>query len=614
MKKEKIKDLFDVALEGIEYIDAVLHDEAKEDPLIWEILGHLHEIAQLLETTLQNETDLLHQVVLYSGNVQASIEDTWKDHSLLARIFRLEIRPFVLEMKKLWELATNVLQNKETVTSYRQDIMQQITTMHNADPKPYKYDVSILLLAYNKLEYTRQAVESIFQYTDFSKGNIEFITLNNGSDDGTREYFESLPHTKKINLKHNIIGTFAYTHVLDGKYFIGFSNDVVATQHWLDNLLAAMQSDDHIAIAVPVCNENTISNYQEVPIPYRNTFNDMDKMQVFAAAYNHQNPMLWEDRSQLMPFIAIMRSDLIPFCAADPMYTKYEFIDDDMSTLFRRAGWRQLLLRDTFMHHFGGVTLSEGRRNKKNNFLEAMRRVYYEKWGVDAWDSRGIFPNMSECLEHDMRSDGDRVLMLEPRFGDFSCSVVNLYRRQGLSVQITAAVFDSHYLPDTNYLYDAVIKASSIDDVLQQTKESYHLISTGCYLDELPIDDVIAALEKLYALLEPNGILLLPVRNCSSAYEIWNLTHVGAWETYTGLNEVRRFSGISLTKLLTVIRKHPFLQNCYAQGMTFLEEDERYVKELLPILTAHTDDRAGIENSLQYRMVFLKIFKRESTI
>ena len=84
-------------------------------------------------------------------------------------------------------------------------------------------------------------------------------------------------------------------------------------------------------------------------------------MQAFAAAYNELDPRRWEERSQLMPFLAILRTDLYRIGLLDPIYTRGEFIDDDMSTLLRRTGWRQILMKDTFMHHFGGVTLGAGR-------------------------------------------------------------------------------------------------------------------------------------------------------------------------------------------------------------------------------------------------------------
>ena len=58
--------------------------------------------------------------------------------------------------------------------------------------------VSLVVLAYNNVKYTRECVESIYRHS--SQLNFELITVNNGSTDGTEEYFSSLPHKKKGQL------------------------------------------------------------------------------------------------------------------------------------------------------------------------------------------------------------------------------------------------------------------------------------------------------------------------------------------------------------------------------------------------------------------------------
>lgn len=69
------------------------------------------------------------------------------------------------------------------------------------------------------MEYTKKAVESIYKYTDFEKLNVELITVNNGSTDGTEEYFNSLPNEKKINFKHNMLGNNVSMYSIEGEYW-----------------------------------------------------------------------------------------------------------------------------------------------------------------------------------------------------------------------------------------------------------------------------------------------------------------------------------------------------------------------------------------------------------
>ena len=604
MTQEQMRDVLDLSVEAADYLVAAA-ERGVGDMEVAEVLGNLREIAVLIEREFINTQGGRRQIYLYAKNVQASVDDLLAHPALCRRIVSSEIRPFVMEMQRLWMLDTEVLATQEGRRSYRQDVMERARALHQAVPKEYKYDVSILLLAYNKLDYTKRAAESILQYTDFSKGNIELILLNNGSEDGTREYFESLPYTKIINLRHNILGTFSYIHLLEGKYFVGFSNDVVATPHLLYHLLACMESDDRIAIAVPTCNEDSISNYQGIPVPYPNAFEGMAAMQAFAAEYNHLNPAFWEERSQLMPFLAIVRTELQNMAAADPVFTRAEFVDDDLSTTLRRSGWRQVLLKDTFMHHFGGVTLGEGRKNEAGNALVEMRRVYYEKWGVDAWNSRGGFCGTEIVERWHAISANERVLVLEPRFGDLACDLFNIYRRSGHTPHMTAAVFDERYLRDTDYLFDETVAVRHIGDIPAQGR--YDVISAGCYLDELPLGNVVADLERLYELLAPNGVLLLPVRNPSCAYEMDAVMRTGMRDVYSGAGEVKPYVSISDLQLLQAIHEHPRM-NRYKMHTISFREDVALAERMKPLLrgdeTAVSDQLAR----LSIRMFFLGIF------
>ena len=605
MNEMQIRNLLAVSADGADYLARTggIRDDAAED-----ILANLRQIAALIEEETQEKEGVFHRIHLYAKNIQASIDDIHARPDCYERIVRMEIRPFVTEMRQLWLMEAEYFSSEEGRDTYAACLMEKMEELHNLTPVEHRYDVSILVLAYNKLEYTRCAVESLLAHTDFSRGNIQLVLLNNGSDDGTREYFESIPQAQVMNLRHNILGVFAYQHILEGKYFIGFSNDVVATPHWLENLLSCMQSDDRIAIAVPTCNEESIACFQGLPVSYPNTFEGMEAMQVFAAKHNQLNQRVWEDRSQLMPFLAIMRSDIICLRIFDPRYTRGEFIDDDMSTLLRRTGWRQILMKDTFMHHFGGVTLGVGRNKDTGNALDAMRRVYYEKWGVDAWESRGGFANMDVLWTQQHFRDDDRVLILEPCFGDLACSVVNAYRQHGCVPHMTAAVFDRRYLKDTSYIFDETRMISCVDDV-KEDGHVYEIISTGRYLDELPSDEVISALECLYDCLSDGGRLILPVRNPSCADAVISLLYEGGRSLYAGIDEVRRTPVVSYRHLIKALERHEILRHYRMMAVAF-QEDEAAAALLREFFSARARLPEDVDRNLSVRMLYLIFEKR----
>ena len=605
MDKEQMRSLLEVSVEAVDYIAAVI-EHGTDDPAVSELMDNLRRIAAAVEAEMQGADGLLQKVYLYARNMQASMEELQRDPSLFARVFSCEIRPFILEMQRLWHLAAEVLSDEGRRAQQQAALMQAMRDLHTAPQSEYPYDVSIVLCAYNKLEYTKAAVESIFAHTDFSSGRVELITINNGSDDGTREYFESLPHAKKINLKYNILGFNAVQYIAEGRYYLGYSNDVIATPHWLDQLYAAMESDAHIAQAVPTCNEEGVSNDQGVPVPYPNTFAGLERMQEFAAAHNRLNPTLWEERSLLMPFLAITRTDVYRMGLVDPIYTHAEFVDDDLSTLLRRTGWRQLLLKDTFMHHFGGVTLGTDRCNAANNSIMEMRSVYYKKWRVDAWEARGGFMGMENAWRWHTFRENERVLILEPRFGHLACDLFNAYRRSGYTPHMTAAVFDERYLPDTDYLFDETVAAQHIGDIPAQGR--YDIISAGCYLDELPLDDVLADLERLYELLAPGGMLLLPVRNPGSAHELTHIMNTGGRDIYCATNEVKSWQAVPYRPLLRAIDAHPYLHRYKVHSMVY-HEDAPVIEHMKQLLSRDGNMSSDATLDLSARMFFLGVFK-----
>ena len=608
MNHTQMSDLLDSAVMGAEYLCTAMEQE-ENSPVVSEVLSLLYQTAAIVEKEMEGTSHVLRQVHLYGKNIQSSIDDLKDLPTHRGQIAQHELRPFSLEMCRLWHYATEILPYADRRTIHLEELMAASKALHKAEEHVYQYDVSIVLCGYNKLAYTQKAVESIMTHTDFSGGNVELIVINNGSNDGTREYFGGLPHVKCINLKYNILGMNAAQHLAGGKYFVSFANDVVATPHWLEHLLACMKSDDRIAIAVPTCNDGGISSFQGVSVSYPNTFEGMEAMQRFAEEYNRNLvPAYWEDRSQLMPFLSIIRTDVYRMGLIDPVYTRGEFVDDDLSTLLRRTGWRQVLLKDTFMHHFGGVTLGAERKRGAGYALDEMRRVYYEKWGVDAWESRGEFYAVEDLWGWNIFHEDDSILVLEPRFGNLSCRIFNMYRQHGMQPYMTAVVFDRRYRMDTDYLFDATVEADCVEDAAR-TEQEYNLISAGCYLDELPARDLLYSLELLYGKLAPGGTLLLPVRNPDSAYEITCLLDEGGRDLYEGEGKIQQYSCIPYRTLLDVLRTHPLLHDHKTYFVAF-ERDLPAVERVKPLLYVDESSRAEAELSLSVRMFFLGIFKK----
>ena len=440
MKKDTLYRNVAVLKEATTYGQHLLQNGGVDE--IDSLLQDMRQLSAATEQLLkQEEGHLISLAVRCCRNLCASIDEFHERSDLRARIFSLEVVNLVWNLDIILHRQYDVLNHPENGLVHRQDLLNQSCAAHAAvNRKTYRYKVSIFFQAYNKLDYTKAAIESIYRYTDFSGGDIELITINNGSTDGTREYFESLPNEKKINYQENVLGVYNCPDIYEGQYRIDFANDIVATPHWLENLLTCIESDENIAMVVPVCGDYSISCYQGIHVDYENSFSGIPAMQKFAAQYNRSDPRLWEERTVLMPFLSCWRRELPDAGIFDCIYTQAEFVDDDISTTMRRTGWKQILLKDTYMHHFGGVTLGAARAKAKNNSLDNMRRVYYAKWGVDAWDSRAIYPQGSEFMDRVPLHEKADILWIEPMYGGSFLTLQQKFREARLQIGSTTAL------------------------------------------------------------------------------------------------------------------------------------------------------------------------------
>ncbi len=254
----------------------------------------------------------------------------------------------------------------------------------------YKYELSISVVGYNKLDYTKQCVESLLE--NIPKGlNYELILVNHGSSDGTKGYFESIHPHKQLDIAVNGGGIGAITRIVEGEFSLGISNDTIITPHAIENLLACIRSDSKIGWAVPTT--PNISNFQTIPAQYSSKVELFD----FARRNNCLDPCHWEQRVRLCNPIAIRRNSILIatsglcdngwFYSYHPTHSNpFSFPDDRISLLLRRHGFKQMLVKDAYCHHFGSVTIKSKieQQNEQKFYLEG-RQEFYRTFRVDPW-------------------------------------------------------------------------------------------------------------------------------------------------------------------------------------------------------------------------------------
>ena len=127
MNEMQIRNLLAVSADGADYLARTggIRDDAAED-----ILANLRQIAALIEEETQEKEGVFHRIHLYAKNIQASIDDIHARPDCYERIVRMEIRPFVTEMRQLWLMEAEYFSSEEGRDTYAACLMESCTISH----------------------------------------------------------------------------------------------------------------------------------------------------------------------------------------------------------------------------------------------------------------------------------------------------------------------------------------------------------------------------------------------------------------------------------------------------------------------------------------------------
>ncbi len=295
-----------------------------------------------------------------------------------------ELIPLIEEMRIHFYYWGTVYPDKEKIRQYREHDMHMLAgNRYQEEAKRtgnYKYEMSIVVVGYNKLEYTRKCVESLLENLP-ENISYELILVNHGSSDGTKEYFESVHPDKQLDIAVNGGGSGAINRIVEGKYILAISNDVIVTENAIANLYECIASDETISWAVP--STSNVSNLQALDACY----NNLEELKEFAHKNNVSDRYRWEQRVRLCDPLSIKRSSIFFRLNEQYIYStqnSQSFPDDRRSLLSRRNGYKMYLVKNAYCHHYGQVTLKS--ETDSNFYLEG-RKDFEEAFGVDPWST-----------------------------------------------------------------------------------------------------------------------------------------------------------------------------------------------------------------------------------
>lgn len=253
---------------------------------------------------------------------------------------------------------------------------------------------SIVILSYNTYNLTKFCIESIRKYTP--AGSYEIIVIDNASQDESVEWLKEQTDIRLVcNEKNRGFPAGCNQGMAmaeQGNDILLLNSDTIVTPRWLENLQIALYSEPKVGAVS--CITSNCSNWQQIDVKYETYEELMD----FADKMNHSNPELWEVRPKLVGFCYLIKNEAYKIAGfLDEIYSPGNYEDNDYSLKLIMAGYKLLVCRDTFIHHYGSgsfgkhATLEEfeEKNRKYKALLQRNQEIFLKKWQItENYDER----------------------------------------------------------------------------------------------------------------------------------------------------------------------------------------------------------------------------------
>ena len=250
------------------------------------------------------------------------------------------------------------------------------------DRHHYKERTSIVILTSNRLDYTKKCIESIRMHTPEP---YEIIFVDNGSNDGTVEWLRNLvKETSGLKLIENekdlglSKGCNQGIKAASGDYILLLHNDVVVTEGWLSGMIDQMKiyPDINTGMVGPMTNSTSGTQLVE-GIPYGN---DLKGMHAYAVDFRQARAGKTLQEWCLAAFCVLIRRKILDIIGGfDENYECGTYAFDDLCLRSHLAGYRHIIARDVFVHHYGGFTPA-GNTVDYGTSLKSDREHFVLKW------------------------------------------------------------------------------------------------------------------------------------------------------------------------------------------------------------------------------------------
>ncbi len=264
----------------------------------------------------------------------------------------------------------------EQTWRHRADALIVSAESAQRDPK-----VSVIVVTYNNLDFTKACLASLDQHTQHE--NLQIIVVDNASADGSpaflREWVAGAANRQLI-LNDDNRGFAAANNqgltIATGDYLVLLNNDTYVTPGWVRTMFKHLQRDPGIGLIGPVT--NNIGNAAKIDIAYTG----MEQMLVASGRYTRSHiGQVFTLHTAAFFCVMFTREVYQRVGDLDEVFGKGFFEDDDYCRRIEQLGLRVVCAEDVFIHHHLSASFNKLRSADRQALFEENKATYEKKWG-----------------------------------------------------------------------------------------------------------------------------------------------------------------------------------------------------------------------------------------
>jgi len=253
--------------------------------------------------------------------------------------------------------------------------------MQHAESGAHDPKVSVVVVTYNNLDFTRACLASLDEYSQYE--NLEVVVVDNASSDGSQEFLSNWAigkDSRKLIVNKQNRGFAAANNqgleVATGDYLVILNNDTYVTHGWVRTLVRHLERDKTIGLIGPVT--NNIGNEAKIDIAYSN----MAEMLLKSAAFTRRHiGQTFPLRTAAFFCVMMPRTTYSRVGTLDEVFGRGFFEDDDYCRRIEQLDLRIVCAEDVFVHHHLSASFNKFKSQDRRKLFEDNKKIYEAKWG-----------------------------------------------------------------------------------------------------------------------------------------------------------------------------------------------------------------------------------------